>query len=50
MSNERNVGELLDKTLAVVSGMAGRLDAIEKRAADDGNAPRRQAAPRQGRR
>lgn len=38
MSNERNVGELLDKTLAVVSGMAGRLDAIEKRAADGGNA------------
>ncbi|MGO9774868.1 MAG: hypothetical protein ACLPSW_35970 [Roseiarcus sp.] len=34
MSDERNVGELLDKTLAVVDGLCKRLDAIEKAGAD----------------
>jgi len=34
MANEQNKGELLDKILAVIDGMAGRLDAIEKAGTD----------------
>ena len=43
MANEKNTGELLDKILAAIGGMASRLDALEARPADAAK-PRRAKA------